>query len=202
MRAAGPARPRLRPLGLRAVGAARPAARHGRYLHDEARIFLPAVLRELGVERSILVGHSDGGTHRPPVCGGASRAATAAIVTEAAHVFVEEITLAGIRAAGVAYATTDLPRPPRPLSRRQDRWHLQGLARRLALARVPRLEHRGRAAAHHLPRPGPARGGRRVRHAGAGGRRSPRGVSGPVESVLLPGCGHTPHQQAADRCSI
>ena len=47
--------------------------------------------------------------------------------------------------------TTDLAAPPRPLSRRQDRRALPGLARRLAVARVPELEHRGRAAARHLP---------------------------------------------------
>lgn len=66
------------------------------YLHREALEILPELLRQLQIKNPILVGHSDGGSialiyaayHQP-----------VAIITEAAHVFVEEITLEGIRKA-------------------------------------------------------------------------------------------------------
>jgi len=79
------------------------------YLHDEALVGLPAVLEACGIGRTILVGHSDGGSialiHASRHPGGVR-----AVITEAAHVFVEEVTLAGIREAVEAYAKTDLGR--------------------------------------------------------------------------------------------
>ena len=114
------------------------APREPRYLHDEAELFLPSVLDQAGVEQPILIGHSDGGTiallfaARFPDL-------PVAVVTEAAHVFVEEITLAGIRAAGRAYAETDLATRLAPLPRRQDRAPVPCLARPLAVTGVPRL---------------------------------------------------------------
>lgn len=165
------------------------------YLHDEARIFLPAVLRELGIERCILVGHSDGGSIAL-LFAASFPAVTAAIVTEAAHVFVEEITLAGIRAAGVAYATTDLPhRLARYHGDKTDgifrAWHdgwcsteFRGWNIEAELPRItcPTLVLQGADDEYGTP---------------AQVEAIASGVGGPVESVLLPGCGHTPHQQAA-----
>ncbi len=74
------------------------------YLHRAALIELPAVLELLPPGRSyFLIGHSDGGSialihgaEKPPLLRG--------IITEAAHVFVEELTLAGIRGAVAACA--------------------------------------------------------------------------------------------------
>jgi pimeloyl-ACP methyl ester carboxylesterase len=73
------------------------------YLHAYALQELPRVIAALLPERPIvLVGHSDGGTiallhsaERPPYLAG--------IITEAAHVFVESVTLDGIRAAVTAF---------------------------------------------------------------------------------------------------
>ena len=72
--------------------------RAGDYLRREAETVLAAVLAAAGIERPILFGHSDGATialmyaaafpDRPPAC-----------IALAPHVTVEEITLAGIRAA-------------------------------------------------------------------------------------------------------
>jgi len=77
------------------------------YLHDEALVALPAVLEACRVGKAILVGHSDGGSialiHASRHPDG-----VLAVITEAAHVFVEEVTLAGIREAVEAYAKTDL----------------------------------------------------------------------------------------------
>lgn len=66
------------------------------YLHHEAWEVLPAVLAHLGIKCPVLFGHSDGGSIALLY---ASRFETLALLTEAAHVFVEDITLTGIREA-------------------------------------------------------------------------------------------------------
>lgn len=81
--------------------------RNPEYLHEEAFHALPETLDSQGIEKAVLIGHSDGGTiallfaARFPgrVC---------AVITEAAHVFVEDITLEGIRKALDLYGRTDL----------------------------------------------------------------------------------------------
>ena len=74
-------------------------ARSVHYLHEAALLELPTVLRHLAPGREhILVGHSDGGSIA--LIYGAGRVpALRGVVTAAAHVFVEEITLDGIRDA-------------------------------------------------------------------------------------------------------
>jgi pimeloyl-ACP methyl ester carboxylesterase len=83
------------------------APRTVRYMHDEALIALPELLDELGIERPILVGHSDGGSIALIHAGGGKRAVLG-VVTLAAHVLVEDISVASIAAARTAYETTDL----------------------------------------------------------------------------------------------
>jgi len=69
------------------------------YMHYAATAELPELLRIVAPDVPyILIGHSDGGTislihaaRKPSNC--------LAVITEAAHVFVEEITLAGVRKA-------------------------------------------------------------------------------------------------------
>jgi len=73
------------------------------YMRDAAVVELPELLRLVAPETPyILIGHSDGGTislihaaQKPSRC--------RAIITEAAHVFVEEITLAGVHKAIAAW---------------------------------------------------------------------------------------------------
>ncbi|MFN7925384.1 MAG: alpha/beta hydrolase [Bryobacteraceae bacterium] len=81
-------------------------ARESRYLHREAFEALPALLAEEGIERPVLFGHSDGASiallH-------ASRFPVAALVLEAPHVFVEDVTVAGVARMKTAYETSDLP---------------------------------------------------------------------------------------------
>ena len=79
-------------------------ARTGRlrpdYMHREAWTVLPALLQALGIERPVLIGHSDGGSiallH-------AARHAVEACVVMAPHVIVEDISLRSIAAARDAY---------------------------------------------------------------------------------------------------
>jgi len=86
--------------------AAVPEARTVDYMHREALDVLPALLAELGVARPVLVGHSDGASIAL-IHAGAGHP-VAGVVVIAPHVFVEPESIAGIEAAGVAYATTDL----------------------------------------------------------------------------------------------
>jgi pimeloyl-ACP methyl ester carboxylesterase len=70
------------------------------YMHHEALEVLPALLQSLGIERPVLLGHSDGGTialiH-------ASRFEVAGCVVMAPHVMVEDLSIQAIIAAKNAY---------------------------------------------------------------------------------------------------
>jgi pimeloyl-ACP methyl ester carboxylesterase len=72
------------------------AARFLDYMHESAWTELPALLRQLDIERPVLFGHSDGGTIALLY---AARYPVEALVVEAAHIWVEDEALAGIRAA-------------------------------------------------------------------------------------------------------
>ena len=65
------------------------------FMHDEAQQVLPALLDELGIRAPMLIGHSDGASIALIY---AATAATppAALILEAPHVFVEDVTIAGI----------------------------------------------------------------------------------------------------------
>ena len=83
-------------------------ARTPRYMHREALEALPALLAELGIERPLLFGHSDGGSIALIFAGAFPEVPLGAIVM-APHEFVEEETLTGILAAKEAWTATDLP---------------------------------------------------------------------------------------------
>jgi pimeloyl-ACP methyl ester carboxylesterase len=83
------------------------APRKPGYMHDEALLVLPALLRELGIANPILIGHSDGASIAL-IHAGSGRWPVRALVLEAPHVFVEDVTVASIEQAKVAYGTTDL----------------------------------------------------------------------------------------------
>src|SRR5512137_3001207 len=78
-----------------------------RYMHDEALVALPELLDALAIDRPMLVGHSDGGSIALIFAGAGLRPITG-VVTLAAHVLVEDLSVASIAAARAAYATTDL----------------------------------------------------------------------------------------------
>ena len=81
--------------------------RDKQYLHPEAAV-LNDLLIQHNIEKALLFGHSDGGSIAL-LTAALFPKRIQAIITEGAHVFVEEVTLAGIRAAKEAYSTTDLP---------------------------------------------------------------------------------------------
>lgn len=76
-----------------------------RYMHDEALGVLPALLERLEIAEPVLFGHSDGASIA--LIYAADRPVTA-LVLEAPHVFVEELSLRSIAAIGDAFGAGDL----------------------------------------------------------------------------------------------
>jgi pimeloyl-ACP methyl ester carboxylesterase len=112
-----------------------PLPRPMTYLHHEAQVVLPEVLRAAGIQRAALVGHSDGGSIAAIYAGtpdlslgpGRSQPSTlerrgtddadrcgrdcpdlVGLITVAAHFFVEDLNVANIRRIAVNYETGDL----------------------------------------------------------------------------------------------
>ena len=76
------------------------------FMHDEALIALPQLLRELELKNPILVGHSDGASIAL-IHAGAGHAVRG-VVAMAPHVFIEPLCLASIEKAARAFENTDL----------------------------------------------------------------------------------------------
>lgn len=164
------------------------------YMHHEALVVLPALHAELGIDNPILVGHSDGASIALIHAG---RWPVRALVLEAAHVFVEDISIAGIEAAKTAYATTDLPQR---LARHHadvdktfcgwnDIWldpafRSWNIEEYLGAIACPTLVIQGADDEYGTPAQVAAIAGQ---------------VAGPVETHLLPACGHAPHRDQRDQ---
>ncbi len=84
------------------------------YMHHEALGVLPEFLARLGIERPVLVGHSDGASIALIHAG--ARHLVSGLVLLAPHVFVEDRSIAGIEAAREAFLSS-------PLRDRLDRYH-------------------------------------------------------------------------------
>lgn len=162
------------------------------YLQDEALLVLPELLEALAVEAPLLVGHSDGASiallhaadaPRPPL----------GLVAMAPHVFVEEITVAGIRRAGEAFRegglAERLARHHRDAEATFRGWHdtwlrpefrawniedrLPGITAPLLLIQGEDDEYATLAQLDAIE----------------------AGVSGPHSRLVLPGCGHVPQRE-------
>lgn len=170
-----------------------PAPRPLDYLAIEAERALPEVLRAAGIERPILIGHSDGGTIAL-LFAAAFPDRVEAVVAIAAHVFVEEQTIAGIRDAVRAFEAGELrhrlerfhgPRTEAVFRAWADVWldprfRSWNVTDRLARIRAPLLVLQGEADEYATAAQVEAIVG---------------GVGGPVRARLLPGAGHVPHHQ-------
>lgn len=73
------------------------------YMHDEAQKVLPALLDEIGFERGVLVGHSDGASIAAIYAGAHQDDRLKGLVLMAPHFFTEEGGLAHIRLAKEAF---------------------------------------------------------------------------------------------------
>lgn len=80
--------------------------RTNRYMEDEADTLIN-LLAALRIEYPVLFGHSDGASIAL-IAAGKYPSSVKAVIAEAGHVFVEQITLEGIEAAVTQYNTTDL----------------------------------------------------------------------------------------------
>ena len=78
------------------------------YMHNEGLHVLPAVLAAAGIERHILIGHSDGSSIALIYAGGTPARGLDALILEAPHVFTEAMGIASIAAAKQAYEQGDL----------------------------------------------------------------------------------------------
>jgi pimeloyl-ACP methyl ester carboxylesterase len=82
------------------------AARSVNYMHEEARIWLPAILERLGIRRPVLFGHSDGASIAL-IHAASPESDVAGIIALAPHVKVEDLSVRSIDAAKSAYVGTD-----------------------------------------------------------------------------------------------
>ena len=166
------------------------------FMHEEGRTVLPELLDRTGVQRAVLVGHSDG----------ASIALLAAstldsrirgVVSEAAHVFIEAVSIASIETAVAAYRMGDLRERLASfhgetvdsafrgwanawLDPDFEAFHIEGYLRAVT---CPVLAIQGGDDAYGTP---------------AQLEAIAAAVSGPVSTMLLPDCGHSPHKDARE----
>jgi pimeloyl-ACP methyl ester carboxylesterase len=164
-----------------------------RYMHNEALQVLPQLLQETRVRDCILVGHSDGGSIALIYAGTVSDARLRGLITEAAHVFNEDICVASIERSQQEYATGELrERLVRYHGDNTDcafrgwcdawldpgfrAWNLEEF---LPEIRVPWLVIQGEDDAYGTD---------------AQVEAIARGAEGPVQVRLLSECGHTPHR--------
>ena len=78
-----------------------------RFMHDEAILSFPRVLKALNIENPILIGHSDGASIALIHAGAGHE--VRGVVAMAPHVFIEPVCLSSIRKAKETFETTDLP---------------------------------------------------------------------------------------------
>jgi pimeloyl-ACP methyl ester carboxylesterase len=77
-----------------------------KFMHYEGEVVLPELLDKLNVAQPILLGHSDGGSIAL-IFTGKYPERVRALILEAPHVFVEDLSVASIAAAKVSFETTD-----------------------------------------------------------------------------------------------
>ncbi len=162
------------------------------YMHHEADTVLPAVLSVFGVERPVLIGHSDGASIALLYAGAGN--AAAGLVCMAPHVFVEPESIAGIERARIAFESSDMSdrmgryhQDPTAtfrgwndvwLSDEFRSWNIEG---RLGGVTAPVLAIQGRADQYGTLAQLDA---------------IEAGVSGSFERLVLDDVGHSPHTEA------
>jgi pimeloyl-ACP methyl ester carboxylesterase len=77
------------------------------FMHHEGEVVLPQLLEKLGIAHPILLGHSDGGSIAL-IFAGRNPGRARALILEAPHVFVEDLSISSIAEAKVAFETTNL----------------------------------------------------------------------------------------------
>jgi pimeloyl-ACP methyl ester carboxylesterase len=163
------------------------------YMHDEAA-GLQAILSAAGIQRAILLGHSDGGSIAAIYAGSTYDARVRGLVLIAPHFFVEDLSIAGIEAARTAYNEGDL----RPRLARFHR-HVDVAFRGWNDAWLDPAFRTWRIDEYlpHIRLPMLLIQGSDDEYGTLAQIRAAETLSyGPVETVLLPGIGHQPHLRA------
>jgi pimeloyl-ACP methyl ester carboxylesterase len=78
-----------------------------RFMHEEAQSALPALLGSMGIRAPILIGHSDGASIAL-IYAATSSDPPKALILEAPHVFVEDLTIRSIAATRERFLNGDL----------------------------------------------------------------------------------------------
>lgn len=173
------------------------------YMHREADTLI-AFMDACALDKAILFGHSDGGSIAL-LTAAQYPDRIQAIITEGAHIFVEDITLNGIREAVVQYNTTELPqklakyhgdKTDAVFRAWADTWLRPdfrdwNIEHRLAALTCPALVLQGVDDEY-----GSAMQVQRIQEQ----------VSGTIETWLVPGAKHSPHKEQAaavlHRCAL
>jgi len=174
------------------LGAPRPVG----FMHQEAQDVLPAVIDHFSLEDTILFGHSDGASIAL-IYAGARLWPIRALVLEAPHVFVEDRTIEGVTRMRDLYAGSDLPR-------RLARYHganTEGMFRGWReIWLLPEFyswnieEYLPGVECQMLLIQGEDDEHGTLKQLDAVERQ----VRGPVERLVLPQCGHSPHRDHPD----
>lgn len=78
------------------------------YMENEGLHTLPEIIRMLGIRKCVLIGHSDGGSIAVAYAGGNPALPLRGLITEAAHVFCEELSVRSIQEARESFLQKDL----------------------------------------------------------------------------------------------
>jgi pimeloyl-ACP methyl ester carboxylesterase len=170
-----------------------PLPRRLDYMQREATEVLPHVLNHIGFERGLLLGHSDGASIVAFYAGTVQDHRIAGLALIAPHFYVEEMTVAEIASIRDAYETTNLRER---LARHHthvdvafrgwnDAWLDPGfrsfdIVDALQYIRVPVLVIQGADDPYGTLRQVDI---------------AQQECMCPVETVILPGCGHAPHRE-------
>lgn len=165
------------------------------FMHREALDSLPELLRALGVERPMLIGHSDGASIALIYAGAGH--ATRALVALAPHVFVEDISIEGIVAAKRTFESTGLAQklaryhrdPAKTFYGWNDIWLAPAFRSWNIEAYLPAIKCPLLAIQGY----GDEYGTMAQLDAIA------RGAGGPVELLKLEDCGHSPHKDQPEK---
>ena len=166
------------------------------FMHVQAERVLPALFAKVGLDRPAwLYGHSDGGSIAL-LYAAAFPERVAGVVAVAAHVFVEDVSVASIEAARAAYVATDLRQrlaryhanPDSAFHGWNDIWldpafRAWNIEDCLARIRCPVLAVQGEDDEYGT-----------MAQMDAIGRRVPQ-----ARLLRLPACGHSPHRDQPER---
>jgi pimeloyl-ACP methyl ester carboxylesterase len=164
-----------------------------RFMHHEGLGVLPEVVDKAGITECVLIGHSDGGSIGIIYAGGTPALPLKGLVTLAAHVFCEDLSVQSIQAAREHYLEGDLreklekyhgPNVDCAFWGWNDAWlhpdfRKWNLEEYLPGIRVPFLAIQGEEDPYGTP----AQVDAIVRQAGEG-----------AEALMLDNCGHAPHR--------